>query len=106
MNFLARAVRFVVGVVILSWGLKLLARFFAWVMKTSGVPGAQTNYAQPGGAQRQLVARQLMRDPVCGMHMPQNLAIPYRDNGELKYFCSAECRDKYASGTLRRAANG
>jgi hypothetical protein len=39
MNFLARVVRFVVGVVILSWGLKLLSRFFAWVMKTSGVPG-------------------------------------------------------------------
>jgi YHS domain-containing protein len=106
MNFLARVVRFVVGVVILSWGLKLLSRFFAWVMKTSGVPGGQPNYSQPGGAHQQLVARPLMRDPVCGMHMPENLAITYRHNGELKYFCSAECRDKYASETLRRAANG
>jgi YHS domain-containing protein len=105
MNFLARVVRFVVGVVILSGGLKLLSRFFTWVMKTSGVPGGQPNYAQPG-AQQQLVARQLMRDPVCGMHMPENLAITYRDNGELKYFCSAECREKYARETLRRAANG
>jgi YHS domain-containing protein len=105
MNFLARVVRFVVGVVILSWGLKLLSRFFAWVMKTSGVPGGPPHYSPPGGAQ-QLVARPLMRDPVCGMHMPENLAITYRDDGELKYFCSAECRDKYASETLRRAANG
>jgi YHS domain-containing protein len=105
MNFLARVVRFVVGVVILSWGLKLLSRFFAWVLKTSGVPGGPANYPQPGAPQ-QLVARQLLRDPVCGMHMPENLAIPYRDRGELKYFCSAECRDKYASETLRRAANG
>jgi len=106
MNFLARVVRFVVGVVILSWGLKLLSRFFTWVMKTSGVPGGQPNYSQPGGAQQQQVARQLMRDPVCGMHMPENLAIAHRDNGELKYFCSAECRDKYTRETLRRAANG
>jgi YHS domain-containing protein len=106
MNFLARVVRFVVGVVILSWGLKLLSRFFAWVMKTSGVPGGPPNYSQPGGTQQQLAARQLMRDPVCGMHMPENLAITYRDNGELRYFCSAECRDKYTNETLRRAANG
>ena len=105
MNFLARLVRFVIGVVILTWGLRLVARFFAWVMKTSTVPG-QSSYSQSAGAQQQLVARQLMRDPVCGMHMPENLAIPYRDNGELKYFCSAECRDKYASGSLRQAANG
>jgi YHS domain-containing protein len=106
MNFLARVVRFVVGVVILSWGLRLLARVFAWVMKTSGAPGGQANYSPPGGARQQLVARQLMRDPVCGMHMPEHLAITCRDRGELKYFCSAECRDKYASETLRRAANG
>jgi YHS domain-containing protein len=106
MNFLARVVRFVVGVVILSWGLRVLSRFFSWVMKTSGVPGGEPNYSQPDGAQQQLVARQLMRDPVCGMHVPENLAIPYRDNGELKYFCSTECRDKYASGNLRRAASG
>jgi len=102
MNFLARVVRFVVGVVILTWGLRLVSRFFAWVMKTSGVPGGPS-YSQ--GSQ-QLVPRQLMRDPVCGMHMPENLAITYRDNGELKYFCSVECRDKYASQNLRRAANG
>lgn len=103
MNFLARIVRFVVGVVILTWGLRLVSRFFAWVMKTSAVPGGP-NYSQQGS--QQLVARQLMRDPVCGMHMPENLAIPYRDDGELKYFCSTECRDKYASQNLRRAANG
>ncbi|HZC66443.1 MAG TPA: hypothetical protein VE545_07700 [Candidatus Dormibacteraeota bacterium] len=104
MNLLARFVRFVVGVVILTWGLRLVSRFFAWVMKTSTVPG-QPSYSQ-AGAQQQLVTRQLMRDPVCGMHMPESLAIPYRDDGELKYFCSVECRDKYASGSLKRAANG
>jgi YHS domain-containing protein len=104
MNFLTRVVRFVVGVVILTWGLRLVSRFFAWVMQTSGVPGGP-NYAQQGGTP-QLVARQLMRDPICGMHMPENLAITYRDNEELKYFCSTECRDKYVSGSLRRAANG
>jgi YHS domain-containing protein len=103
MNLIARFVRFVVGVVILTWGLRLVSRFFAWVMKTSAVPG-QPSYTQPG--QQQIVARQLMRDPVCGMHMPESLAIPYRDNGELKYFCSVECRDKYASGNLQRAASG
>jgi hypothetical protein len=39
------------------------------------------------------------------MHLAETLAIPFRDRGELVHFCSAECRDKYAKGSLQRAAN-
>jgi len=51
------------------------------------------------------VARKLVRDPVCGMHIAEVLALPLRQDGEILHFCSAECRDKYISGARKFAAN-
>jgi YHS domain-containing protein len=125
MNFLARILRFVFWVVIFSWILKLTARLLGRAMQTAGdrarpdAPGgaAGTGAAEIDGkvasenasdsaGRPQLAARQLVRDPVCGMHLAETLAIPFRDRGELLHFCSAECRDKYAHESLRRVANG
>jgi YHS domain-containing protein len=53
-----------------------------------------------------LAARRLVRDPVCGTHVAEVLAIPLREGGELVHFCSAACRDKYVNDTQRLAANG
>jgi YHS domain-containing protein len=120
MNFLARILRFVFWVVIFSWILKLAARLLGRAMQTAGdrnrpdAPGgaaeidgkvASGNGSDSAG-RPQLAARQLVRDPVCGMHLAETLAIPFRDRGELLHFCSAECRDKYANESLRRVANG
>jgi YHS domain-containing protein len=113
MNFLARILRFVFWVVIFSWIVRLAARLVGRAMATTGEgereSGAEAadhrgasgsaEFATPAG-------RQLVRDPVCGMHLAETLAIPFRDRGELRHFCSAECRDKYAQEGLRRAANG
>jgi YHS domain-containing protein len=119
MNILARFLRFVFWVLILSWGLKLIGRVAGWALRRAvnpeqqagGANGAEWTEAQPGATrsaagQPELTARQLVRDPVCGMHIAEVLAIPLRERGELLHFCSAECRDKYASGILRHAANG
>lgn len=51
------------------------------------------------------ISRKLVRDPVCGMHMAETIAIPLRESGELVHFCSVECRDKYLSGSRKLAAN-
>jgi YHS domain-containing protein len=48
----------------------------------------------------------LMRDPVCGMHVAEVLAVPLRDGSASVYFCSVVCRDKYVNGRQRMAANG
>jgi YHS domain-containing protein len=48
----------------------------------------------------------LVRDPVCGTHVAEVLAIPLREGGDLVHFCSAACRDKYVNDTQRLAANG
>jgi len=46
--------------------------------------------------------KRLVKDPVCGMHLAQELALPMNANGETQYFCSPECREKYESSVLRR----
>jgi YHS domain-containing protein len=132
MNILARFLRFVFWVLIFSWGLKLIGRVAGWALRRAvnpeqhagGANGAEWTGTQPSGTQpgatrsaagrtadaatgqSEPAARQLVRDPVCGMHIAEVLAIPLRERGELLHFCSAECRDKYASGLLRQAANG
>ena len=39
----------------------------------------------------------LKRDPVCGTYVPVDNSVRKSVNGEVLYFCSPECRDKYAS---------
>lgn len=115
MNFLARILRFVFFVLIVSWIVKLAARLLGRAMQNAAAENQRGADGETGDAagvgpgasagQPQLAARQLVRDPVCGMHLAETLAIPFRDHGELVHFCSAECRDKYANENLRRAAN-
>jgi YHS domain-containing protein len=62
--------------------------------------------AAPGDLQNGVAARRLVRDPVCGMHVAEVLAVPLRESGELVHFCSTACRDKYVNSTQRMAANG
>ena len=50
-------------------------------------------------------ARLLVRDPVCGVHIAEVLAIPLRENGELLHFCSLSCRDAYLNSSRKLAAN-
>jgi YHS domain-containing protein len=119
-DFLARIVRFLFWLLIVSWSVALLRRALAWMVRgsmpagpagqnaaTGSASGAGVGAAQ-GDAQSGAAARRLVRDPVCGMHVAEVLAVPLRESGELVHFCSVACRDKYLSesGTRRMAANG
>lgn len=35
------------------------------------------------------------KDPVCGTHVDVELALQERNNGEILYFCSQDCREAY-----------
>jgi YHS domain-containing protein len=37
----------------------------------------------------------MVKDPVCGMYMDPRLALRQEEKGELLFFCSEECRQKY-----------
>jgi YHS domain-containing protein len=110
MNFLARIVKFLFWVLIVSWSVALLRRVLAWMMRGAMPTQAEQDAAgagvPPGDAQSGGTARRLVRDPICGMHVAEVLAVPLRESGELVHFCSTGCRDKYVSGTQKMAANG
>ena len=106
MNFLARILRFVFWVVIVSWIVKLAARLLGRAIEKTGAEAPQGMASGNSAGPPPLAARQLVRDPVCGMHLAETLAIPFRDRGVLLHFCSAECRDRYANESFGRVANG
>jgi YHS domain-containing protein len=111
MELLARFVRFVFWVLVLAWVVKLVGKVAGWALRRAFRPDGQAGNGDRAAAASttsgpSIASRQLLRDPVCGMHLAETLAIPYRDRGELLHFCSTQCRDQYAAGSLRRAANG
>jgi YHS domain-containing protein len=99
MTFIARIFRFLFWTLVVSWSVALLRRFVAKM----AVDGAERHpdVHVPSDS----MARKLVRDPVCGMHMAETIAVPLRDRGELIHFCSSECRDKYVVGSQKLAAN-
>jgi len=116
MDFLARMMKFLFWVLIVSWSVALLRRVLAWMVRGAMPTQADQDAASAaagGGvgkgsdeAQSEVAARRLVRDPVCGMHVAEVLAVPLRESGELVHFCSVACRDKYVNGSQQMAANG
>jgi YHS domain-containing protein len=41
---------------------------------------------------------ELKKDPVCGTYVAVNGSLTRTVKGELVYFCSPQCRDKYRAG--------
>lgn len=113
MNFLARVIRFVFWLVILSWSVAVLRRLVGWMLRggssaPAGAAAGDSAAGMRGATEVPGGARRLVRDPVCGVHVAEVLAIPLREGGETVHFCSKTCRDKYAASanTQKFAANG
>ncbi len=104
MNFLARIVKFLFWLLVVSWGLRLLRRIVGGMLRDQKAPTPQRADAS-AGIPTFATARRLVRDPVCGMHVDETLSIPLREGGELLHFCSPACRDAYAVSTRKFAAN-
>ncbi|SRR6266478_941454 len=105
MNFLARIVRFLFWLLVVSWGVRLLRRIIGGMLRDHSAPAPQSTDAS-AGIPATAVARRLVRDPVCGMHVDETRSILLREGGELLHFCSPVCRDAYAGSTKKFAANG
>jgi len=113
MNFLARIFRYLFYVVIVSWGAALLKKIVVWMLRyAAGATIKQPRPAPAGGPytapapETHMTSRRLVRDPVCGMHIAEVLAIPLREGSEIIHFCSTACRDAYVGSTRKMAANG
>ena len=41
----------------------------------------------------------MVRDPVCGLHLPESSAISLERSGQTVHFCSEECRARFVEAT-------
>jgi YHS domain-containing protein len=105
MNLIARIVRFLFWLLIISWSVALLRRVVGWMLRDSNARAPQ-NQSKGEDSNTPGTNRRLVRDPVCGMHVAEELAIPLREGSEVLHFCSVECREKYAGSERQIAANG
>ncbi len=101
MTFIARLLRYLFWIVIVSWTVSLLRRIVRQ-MNAGQTPRSDPYMDVPNNA----VNQKLVRDPVCGMHIAEGLALPLKQGNETVFFCSAECRDKYVKEHGKFAANG
>jgi YHS domain-containing protein len=99
MTFIARLLRFLFWVALVSWMVSLLRRR----MNQMGV--RQEQRSRDIDSPRDWFAGRLVRDPVCGMHVVASLALSVQQAGETVHFCSTACRDKYLQVTRGFAAN-
>jgi len=44
---------------------------------------------------------ELKKDPVCGTYISAATSLQEKVGGEIHYFCSKECRDKYVASLAR-----
>jgi len=98
MSFFGQILRFLFWVFLISWVVKLVGRALGGAGATPTTP-SDRQQREPAGGKR------LVKDPVCGMHMAEELGLPLEANGEVLHFCSEECRSKYESSMVRRAAS-
>jgi YHS domain-containing protein len=102
MNFLSRIIRFLFWIVVVTWGIRLLR----WVFRPNLNQAGTSQAGSPATTvNTEAIARRLVRDPVCGTHVAEVLAIPLRDGSETVHFCSVHCRDQYVASIRKFAAN-
>ena len=53
--------------------------------------------ATPGRPRRAGIRDELVKDPVCGTYIPRRKAIARGDGAAARYFCSADCADRFTS---------
>jgi YHS domain-containing protein len=98
--------RFLILLVVLFWAVGLLLRAVGRLLRGLLSPPAAGNRQAVEQGQNTAIARRLVRDPVCGVHVAEARAIPLRSGTELVHFCSTQCRDKYVADGSKLAANG
>ena len=97
MKYLERFFRYV------SWAV--LAAIVGWIFKKAFQSAAR----QSGNADRQVEpnemgrAKTLVRDPVCGTYVAEDISYSLTQGGEDLHFCSRDCMEHYRA-TNRIAA--
>jgi len=99
MTFIVRMLRYLFWILVVSWAVRLMGRL------VGQMAGGAAQRERPVDVPNSAVSKRLVRDPVCGIHVSEGLALPLRQGNETVYFCSMECREKYLEGGKKFAAN-
>ena len=78
--------------------LPVLLLYLVRALLGSIIEGFRSTVASQGAPKQPPAARsggELKKDPVCGTYVSTAASITRTVNGEVFYFCSQECRDKY-----------
>ena len=89
-------------VMVAFWAAIVLLRRFAGLFD----PAAAGRRANPGGNRRRGVrdgVTELVRDKVCNTFLPKSKALELTAAGEIRYFCSMECRSAFLAGPVGQA---
>ncbi len=103
-GFLSQVMRFLIWLLILCWGVALLRRAIVWMLRGLFSPPAPREGTTASDVQS-ASSHRLVRDPVCGVHVTEDRAIPLRTGKEVVHFCSVACRDRYAGNEQKFAAS-
>jgi YHS domain-containing protein len=83
--------------------LEIIPYIFLFLLLRSGIrsylANSRRNREVPRSGQDPSAApaaAELMKDPVCGTYVSPAAGVSRTVNGQLIYFCSKECSDKYA----------
>jgi YHS domain-containing protein len=108
MGFISRMMRFLLWVLVLWWGVVLLRRAVAWMLRGVLNPSEQQHASQVSSPAEpdKIGSRKLVRDPVCGVHIAEDRAIALSEQSGVVHFCSAACRDRYVGGAKKFASHG
>lgn len=87
--------------------LQLLALFFLvrflWraVARLLGGPEMRTvrNGSSPGDP-KPIYRGHMVRDPVCGVYIPEKSSLPDRRDDRVYYFCSETCRETFRNSDV------
>jgi YHS domain-containing protein len=72
----------------------LLRSFFRGLFQTRRDVSRQP---PPASAPNVVLGGELKKDPVCGTYVSTGASVTRTVNGQVLYFCSQECRDKYGA---------
>jgi len=99
MSFIGRMLKYLFWLLVVSSGVTMLRRL------VNKMGEGVTGHTDPLDVPNNAVNQKLVRDPVCGVHIAETLALPLREGGQVLHFCSTACRDKYLNGTQRISAS-
>jgi YHS domain-containing protein len=95
-EFGARMFRFIGSLLVIVFLITLLRSVIGFVLRVFFNPNVNAQRTASRSAEPVPLTGELKRDPVCGTYTAAATSIQKTIAGQTYYFCSPQCRDKFA----------